>query len=74
MKVSVSVKKKKKKHGKMLQLAKSKLNRVEVLSCIPLIDLNISQDEFLLVNNVLNEFDDVKEEIKSSNDKSLNYI
>ena len=34
-----------------------------------LIDLNISQDEFVLLNNMLKEFDDVKEEIKSSNDK-----
>ena len=34
-----------------------------------LIDLNISQDEFVLLNNLLKEFDGVKEEIKSSNDK-----
>ena len=31
--------------------------------------LDISQDEFVLLNNVLKEFDHVKEEIKSSNDK-----
>ena len=69
MKVWVSFKKKKKKHGKILWLAKSKLNSIEVLICVALIDLNISQDEFVLLNNVLKEFADVKEEIKSSNNK-----
>ena len=42
---------------------------MEVLICVALIDLNISQDEFVLPNNLLKEFDGVKEEIKSSNDK-----
>ena len=30
-----------------------------------LIDSNISHDEFVLINNVLKEYGDVKEEIKS---------
>ena len=33
------------------------------------INSNISHDEFVLMNNVLKEFDDVKEEIKNFNDK-----
>ena len=33
------------------------------------INSNISHDEFVLINNVPKEFDDVKEEIKSFNDK-----
>ena len=49
-------------------LAKSQLNRIEVLLSEALIDSNISHDEFLLIN-VLTEFYDVKEEIKNSNDK-----
>ena len=49
-------------------LAKSQLNRIEVLLSEALIDSNISHDEFLLIN-VLIEFYDVKEEIKNSNDK-----
>ena len=49
-------------------LAKSQLNRIEVLHSEALIDSNISHDEFLLIN-VLIEFYDVKEEIKNSNDK-----
>ena len=44
-------KKKKKKHDKILLLAKSKLNGV----------INISHDQFVLVNNVPKEFYDIKE-------------
>ena len=49
-------------------LAKSQLNRIEVLISKALIDSNISHDEFVLINNVLKEFYDMKEEIKSYND------
>ena len=62
-------KKKKKKHDKILLLAKSKLNRIEILISKALIDSNISHDEFVLINNVLKEFYDTKEEIKNSSNK-----
>ena len=45
--------KKKKKHGKIVLLAKSKLNSREFQLSKALIDLNISHDEFVLINNVL---------------------
>ena len=48
-------------------LAKSKLNSIEVLTSNALIDLNISHDEFVLINNLLKEFYDIKPEIKNSN-------
>ena len=32
-------------------------------------DSNISHDEFVLINNVMKEFYDMREEIKNSNDK-----
>ena len=48
-------------------LAKSKLNRIEVLFSKGLIDSNITHDEFGLMNNVLKEYDDMKEEIKNIN-------
>ena len=60
---------KKKKHDKIVLLAKSKLNSIEVLISKALIDSNISHDEFVLINNVLKEFYDMKEEIKNSNGK-----
>ena len=50
-------------------LAKSKLNSLEVLISKAFIDSNICHDEFVLINNVLKEFYDMKEKIKSSNIK-----
>ena len=51
-------------------LAKSKSKIIKVLISKALIDSNINHDEFVLIN-VLNEFYDMKEEIKNSNDKRL---
>ena len=45
-------------------LAKSKLNGPKILIYKALIESNISHDEFILVNNVLKEYDDMKEETK----------
>ena len=50
------IKKKRKKHDKILLLAKSKLNYIEVLIFKALIDSNISHDEFVLINNKLKDF------------------
>ena len=49
------IKKKKNKQDKIVLLAKSKLNNVEVLISKGLIDSVISHDEFVLINNVLKE-------------------
>ena len=46
-------------------LAKTKLNSTEVLIYKALIDSNISQDEFILMNNVRKKYDDMKEEVKN---------
>ena len=56
---------KKKKHDKIVLLAKSKLNSIEILISKALTDSNISHDEFVLINNVLKEYDNMKEEIKN---------
>ena len=63
------IKKKKKKHDKMVLLGKSKLNNIEVSISKALIDSNINHDQFVLITNVLKGFYDMKEEIKNSNDK-----
>ena len=60
------IKKKRKKHDKIVLLAKSKLNSTEVLVFKVLINSNNSHDEFVLINNVLNEFYNLKEEAKNS--------
>ena len=44
-----------------------KSNSIEVLISKTLIDSNINHDSFVLINNVLNEYDDTKEEIKNLN-------
>ena len=62
-------KEKKKKHDKIVFLAKSKLNSIEVLISKALIDSNISYHEFVLINSAFKEYDDMKEEIKNSNNK-----
>ena len=55
----------KKKHDKIVLLAKSKLNRIKVLISKTLIDSVISHDEFVLINNVLKEYYEMKEKIKN---------
>ena len=59
------IKKKQKNHDKMLLLVKSKLNRIEALNSKALSDSNISHDEFILMNNVRKEYDEMKEEISN---------
>ena len=63
------IKEKNKKHNKIVLLAKSKLNSIEVLICKVLVDLNISHGVLILINNVLKSFYDMKKEIENSNDK-----
>ena len=63
------IKKKRKKHDKIVLLAKSKLNSAEIIICKTLIDSNINHDEFVLISNVLKQFYDMKEETKNSNGK-----
>ena len=60
------IKKKKKKHDKIVSLGQDKLYTIEVLISKALIDSYISHDEFLSVNNVLGEYNEIKEEIKTS--------
>ena len=58
------IKKKKTKHDKRVLLAKSKLNNIKVLISKALVDSVISHDEFVLIKNVLKEYDKMKEETK----------
>ena len=66
------IKKKKKKHYKIVLLAKTKLNIIESLNSRNLIDSHIIHDEFVLVNNVLSIYDDMKEEIKNLKNSTVN--
>ena len=54
------IKEKKTKHSKKILLAKSELDSLEFLISNALFDSNISHDEFILINNVLKGYDDIK--------------
>ena len=56
------------KNDKMISLAKSWLNSIVLISKV-LIDSNIIHNEFVSENNVLKEFNDIKEKIKNSNNQ-----
>ena len=55
-KYKIIIKRKKKEHDKIVLLAKSKLNNMKVLTSKALIDSDISNDEFALINNALKEY------------------
>ena len=59
------IKKKKKKHDKIVLLAQAKLNSIEVFISKALMNSSINHDEFVLINNVLKECDNTNEEIKN---------
>ena len=58
------IKKKKKKHDKIMLLVKDKLNTIDVLIYIALISSYISCGKFVSLNDVLREYYEMKEEIK----------
>ena len=67
------IKIKKKKHGKTVLLVKSKLNRIAVLIFKCLIDSTICHDEFVLINKVCKEYNDMKRNQTFENLTSLVY-
>ena len=69
IKKNKSIIKKKKKHDKIVLLAKSKLSTIKVSISKGLIDSNIDYDESVLINNILKQFYDMKEEIKNFNNR-----
>ena len=58
------IKKKKRNHDKIVLLGKSRLNSIEVSISATLISSNIIHDEFVLINSMLKEYGNMKEEIK----------
>ena len=59
----------KKKHDKILMLAKSKLNRIETLISQALIDLDISHEEFITVLKEKDKYERMKENLRSKNEE-----
>ena len=59
------IKKKKNNPGKIVLLEKSKLNNTEFLISKALVDSLVIHDEFVMINNVLKEYVEIKEETKN---------
>ena len=64
---------KKKKHDKLLMLAKSKLNRIETLVSQGLIDMEISYEEFITMLKEKDKYEKMKESVKSVSEKQKKY-
>ena len=62
--------KKKKKHNKTIALARTKLNIIENLICQALIDFEISHEEFSKIIHEKNNYEQIRDNIKSV--KSIN--
>ena len=60
---------KKKKHNKILMLAKSKLNSIETLISQPLIDMGISHEEFVAILEERDKYEKMKENLRSENEE-----
>ena len=58
--------KKKKKHNKIVMLAKRKLNSIETLMSLALIDLDISHEEFKTIVNEKQKYEQMKESIRNT--------
>ena len=61
---------KKKKHDKILMLAKSKLNSIETLVSQALIDMEISHEEFITILKEKDKYEKMKDNLRSENYKS----
>ena len=60
---------KKKKHNKILMLAKSKLNSIETLLSQALIDMEISPDEFITILKQKIKYEKTKENVRNVSEK-----
>ena len=61
---------KNKKHDKILILARSKLNSIETLISQALIDMDISQEEFITILKEKDKYEKIKDNLRSENEKS----
>ena len=65
---------KKKKHDKILMLAKSKLNSIESLVSKALNDMEISHEEFIIILNEKDKYERMKYNLRSENENKKQKI
>ena len=58
-------KKKKKKHDKIMMLAKNKLNFIEILMSQALNDLDVSHEEFVKIIREKDKYEEIKKNVKN---------
>ena len=66
--------KKKKKHDKILMLAKSKLSSIDTLMSQVLIDMETSHEEFIKILNEKDRYEKIKKNLKNKNGESYDII
>ena len=62
--------KKKKKHDKILMLAKRKLNSIETLISQALIDMDVAYEEFIRILKEKDKYENMKGNLRSGNEQS----
>ena len=62
--------KKRKKHDKILMLAKSKLNSIDTLISQALIDMDISHEEFITIFKKKGRYEMMKDNLRNKNGES----
>ena len=65
----LSITNKKKKHNKILMLAKSKLNSIETLITQALIDIELSHEEFIAILKEKDKYEKIKGNLRSEKKK-----
>ena len=64
--------KKKKKHNKIITIARNKLNIIETLTSRALIDFDVSHDKFSKIIHEKNNYEQMKDNIRSASINDLN--
>ena len=67
--LNITRKKKKKKHDKILMLAKSKVNSIETLASQALIDMGISHEEFITILTEKDKYEKMKDNLRKEDEK-----
>ena len=68
--LNITRKKKKKKHDKILMLAKNKVNNIDTLISQALIDVDISHEEFVTILKEKDRYEMMKDNLRSENGES----
>ena len=72
--IEYNKKKKKKKHDKILMLAKSKFNSIDTLISQALIDMDISHEEFLTILKEKDRYEMMKDNLRNKNGESYEIL